>query len=131
MSCYGIHFFFKMLEILSRFQKCNKKQFSCWDISICSGRGNQLLFGGECLSFAVNVPSEVLKTSFFQFYTQSFQYFCIKWGSGFIKKANKISVIWMTFETPNYRSTLLFFMFKSIRVDNVMNKFWSYWPFLT
>ena len=29
----------------------------------------------------------------------------------------------MTFETPNERSTFLFFMLKSVRVDNFMNKF--------
>ena len=29
----------------------------------------------------------------------------------------------MTFETPNDRSTFLFFMPKSVRVDNFMNKF--------
>ena len=29
----------------------------------------------------------------------------------------------MTFETPNERSTFLFFMLKSARVDNFMNKF--------
>ena len=29
----------------------------------------------------------------------------------------------MTFETPNERSTFLFFMLESVRVDNFMNKF--------
>ena len=29
----------------------------------------------------------------------------------------------MTFETPNERSTFLFFMLKSGKVDNFMNKF--------
>ena len=29
----------------------------------------------------------------------------------------------MTSENPNDRSTILFFMLKSVRVDNLMNKF--------
>ena len=66
-----------------------------------------------------------LELHFFQFHVQGFQYFSIKWGKRFIKKANKISATSMTFETPNDRSTFLFLMLKSVRVDNFMNKFWS------
>ena len=64
-----------------------------------------------------------LELLFFQFYIQGFQYFCIKLGKSFIKKANKIIVMSMTCETSNDRSTFLFFMLKSVRVVNFMNKF--------
>ena len=66
---------------------------------------------------------KLIELHFFQFYIQGFQYFCIKWEKSFIKKANKISAISMIFETPNDRSSFLFFMLKCVRVDNFVNKF--------
>ena len=112
-----------MLEILSRFQKYNKKKIVVEIFPVVVAAVINLYLGENIRPSQSTCQKKFLELHFFQFYIQGFQYFCIKWGKSFIKKANKISAISVTFETPNDRSTFLFFMLKSVRVDNFMNKF--------